>query len=393
MIVFPMKILFCAPEHFFEARGTSINIRNIVEVLGDSGYRVDLLCYAGGCDQDIENLRVVRIPFFSVFKNVAQKHSLAKLPLNFLMFLRAFGLCLLNRYDVIHAVEESAFFCVFLKKIFRTKFIYDMDSVISDQLGYSGVSGARPLLAIAEYLESVTIRNADFVLTVCDSISESVRGRIPNAKTVQIEDAPLYTKFKPDEDGAAQLREQLGLVNRKTVVYTGNLEPHQGVELLVRSAAQLLKSEPNVALVIVGGEREQVEHLEVLAANLNIGTDCVFTGERPLHEMALFMTMADVLVSPRVSGEHTAMKIYTYMQSGKPIVATDLLAHTQVLDSQCAFIVSPHIDDLASGILQALKYSEANRGIVDEANRRVSSLYSLPRFNNKIRTAYQSLMM
>ncbi len=390
---FFMKILFCAPQAFFEARGTSINICNVVRVLGESGNQVDLLCYSEGRDLEMDNVGIIRIPRFPGIKNVSLMNSLTKVPLNFLMMIKAFGLCLLNKYDVIHAVDESAFFCVFLKKIFKTKFVYDMDSVISERLRHLGFTASKPFFALAEYLEALSIQNADLVLTVCESMSDSVVNRYQDAKIVQIEDAPLHSKFHSDPDGAERLRRDLGLEGRRTVVYTGNLEPYQGIELLVRATAQLLKSAPDVSVVIVGGESEQIARLKMVATNLNIGPACVFTGERPLNEMAAFMTLADVLVSPRIRGDHTAMKIYTYMQSSRPIVATNLLTHTQVLDSECAFMVSPHIDDLASGILLALKDPDSNKSIVDEADRRVSSLYSLPRFNNKIRTAYQSLTM
>jgi len=104
-----------------------------------------------------------------------------------------------------------------------------------------------------------------------------------------------------------------------------------------------------------------------------------------------FMTMASVLVSPRVKGTNTALKIYTYMQSGRPIVATRLPTHTQVLDDSCAILVLPQADDLAQGILRALKAPLEHSEIADEARRRVASKYSLPRFNNAVRTAYQSL--
>ena len=58
----------------------------------------------------------------------------------------------------------------------------------------------------------------------------------------------------------------------------------------------------------------------------------IFAGQRPADEIPAFLDAADALVSPRSSGTNTPLKIYQYLRSGRPIVATRLLTHTQVLD-------------------------------------------------------------
>jgi glycosyltransferase involved in cell wall biosynthesis len=386
-----MKILFCAPQPFFKVRGTPINVRNIVKALGEAGHSVDLLCYGYGEDLDLKNVRILRTPALPGVRDVKVGPSLAKLPLDAMMFLRAFALALFNKYDVIHAVEESAFFAILLKKIFHTRFIYDMDSVISEQLRYTGFTSVRPIIWLAERCEAAAIRASDFVLTVCGSLSDKVREVSPDTRIVQIEDAPLQSSYQSDADGARRLRRELELADRPVIVYTGNLESYQGIDLLLRAMAAACKSDPELCLVIVGGERGQIERLQGLAANLNIAENCRFAGCRPVAEMPAYMTMADILVSPRIKGSNTALKIYTYMQSGKPIVATRLPTHCQVLDEDCAYLVPPQIDDLAQGLLRALREPEQSAKLAVEAQRRVSEKYSLPHFNSRVRQAYSSL--
>ena len=63
-----------------------------------------------------------------------------------------------------------------------------------------------------------------------------------------------------------------------------------------------------------------------------IGDVTIFAGERPAAEIPAYLLAADVLVSPRSRGTNTPLKIYQYLRSGKPIVATRLLTHTQVLE-------------------------------------------------------------
>lgn len=386
-----MKVLFLAPQPFFRVRGTPINVRNMLTALGEAGHQVDCICYPWGEDVAIPGVRVLRVARLPGMREVNPGPSLAKMPLDFFMLCRAFALCLRNRYDVIHAVEESAFFAVWLKRIFRTKLIYDMDSNISDQLQYSGFVRFRPLLRLAERFEKSAMRNSEFVLTVCQSLSDDVRRRSPNSRVVQIEDAPLQSALQEDAEGAERLRRELGLGQGPVVVYTGNFERYQGVDLLLRAMATVRKQKRNASCVLVGGEPDQMERMKDVAKSLDLGPHCVFTGKRPMEEMPAFMALASVLVSPRTKGANTALKIYTYMQSGKPIVATRLATHTQVLDDQCALLVEPTADGIAEGILRALKEPLFGAALGKEARARVATSYSLASFKHKVRTAYQEL--
>ncbi|MFH0954343.1 MAG: glycosyltransferase family 4 protein [Verrucomicrobiota bacterium] len=386
-----MKVLFLAPQPFFRVRGTPINVRNIVTALGEAGHRVDLLCYPWGEDLAMAGVRLFRVLRVPGLREVRPGPSMTKIPLDFFMFWQALWMCLRNRYDVIHAVEESAFFAVWLKKIFRCRLIYDMDSSISEQLRYTGFTAFRPLLRLAELLERSAMRHADFVLTVCESLSDDVRRRSPSARVVQIEDAPLQPAFQEDGEGAARLRGELGLGNAPAVVYTGNFESYQGVDLLLRAISILRRQRVDVRCVLVGGEPDQVARMKDAARSLDLAEPCIFVGKRPMEEMPAFMTLSSLLVSPRTQGTNTALKIYTYMQSGKPIVATRLATHTQVLDDACAVLVVPQADDLAAGMLRVLKDPALGAALGKEAQARVAARYSLASFKHKVRTAYQEL--
>jgi glycosyltransferase involved in cell wall biosynthesis len=386
-----MKVLLLAPQPFFRVGSASIAIRNMLTALGEAGHQVDFVCYPWGEDVDIPGVRLLRSGRPPWMREVRPGASRGRLPLDFLMFWKALGLCLRHRYDVIHAVEEAAFFAAWLKKMFRVPMIYDMDSSIPDQLAYSGSVRFRPLLKLAAALERSAMRHADFVLTFCPSLSDEVRRRSPSSRVVQIEDAPLQPSLNEDAEGAERLRRELGTGRSPVVLYTGNFEGHQGVDLLLRAMAIVRRRKRHVYCVLAGGTPEDVARMKETAKSLDLNAHCIFAGRRPVEEMPAFMTMASVLVSPRTKGTNTALKIYTYMQSGKPIVATRLGTHTQVLDDQCAFLVEPSADGIAEGIHRALKEPLFGAALGREARARVASRYSLASFKHKVRTAYQEL--
>jgi hypothetical protein len=105
--------------------------------------------------------------------------------------LKACWLCTRRRYAVVQAVEEAAFFAVWLAKLRNCRFVYNLDSFISDHLEYSGFVRWKPLLNFARLLERATIRRADLNVTVCEDLSDKVRQAVPQAKILQLEDAPL----------------------------------------------------------------------------------------------------------------------------------------------------------------------------------------------------------
>ena len=102
-----MKILLLAPQPFYTQRGTPIAIRNLASVLGNAGHQIDLLTYPGGTDVELSNTQIIRLWKIPFIGDVPVGFSIKKLLYDFLMFFAVFWKVLTNRYDVIHAVEES----------------------------------------------------------------------------------------------------------------------------------------------------------------------------------------------------------------------------------------------------------------------------------------------
>ncbi|HOW96197.1 MAG TPA: glycosyltransferase [Kiritimatiellia bacterium] len=386
-----MKVLFIAPQPFFVERGTPIRARHQIEVLSRMGHRVDVLCYPFGQPVDLPGVRVLRTFRPPGLRQVAIGPSLAKFPMDFLLLCKAFGLCLWNRYDVIQAVEEAAFFAVPLKKLFRCRLIYNMDSFISDQLQFSGFVRARPVIRLVEGLERAAMRNASYVVTVGPVLSDVVRRWAPRTKVLQLEDAPLEASFREAPEDARRIREEFALGAAPVCVYTGNFERYQGVADLVRAAGLVARQRPEARFLFAGGTEAQVAEMRRLADEAGAGSACVFAGRRPTAEMTAFLNVADLLATPRNQGTNPPMKIYGYMQSGRPIVSTRVPTHTQVLDDSCAFLADPTPEGLAGGILAALGDPDRARAVARAARARVEQRYSLEIFREKVRAAYAGL--
>jgi glycosyltransferase involved in cell wall biosynthesis len=107
-----------------------------------------------------------------------------------------------------------------------------------------------------------------------------------------------------------------------------------------------------------------------------VGANAIFTGYQPAREIPAFVEAADILASPRIAGTNTPLKIYSYLRSGKPIVATDLLTHTQVLDRDIALLVPPKAEAFAAALSRLIAEPDAGRQLARAAAERARTTYA-----------------
>jgi glycosyltransferase involved in cell wall biosynthesis len=382
-----LRILFLAPQPFFEVRGTPLAVLHLTRAIARLGHEVDLLTFPQGAAAPSEGVRHLRSLPLPVGR-VKAGPSLAKLLLDAPFLAEAVWRLAFGRYDVVHAVEEAAHLVAPFARLLRVPLVMDVDSSIPDQLRYSGFATRGPLLALADALENHALRHACAAVTVCASLSDGVKRRAPGLPVFQVEDPPLVDRRAPPDPARVEdLRHELALDNLPVVLYSGNFEPYQGVELLIEATPQV----PGAQFVFMGGRPHEIERMKLRARELGTGARVLFSGTRPPAELPAFLALADVLCSPRVEGENTPFKVYTYLASGKPIVATRIATHTQLLDDSLAFLVEPTPFALATGLRQALEQAGEARARAERGLALVDREYSVERYRAKVARAYSEI--
>lgn len=381
-----MRILLVAPQPFYQERGTPIAVRMLVEVLCGQGHAVDLLTYHEGADLDIEGLRILRTPALPGLRHIPIGISWKKLVCDLLISAQLLGLALSRRYDVIHAVEEAVFPAILLRSSSGAQVVYDMDSMLGESL-VSKWRLLRPAGRLLRALERAVIRRSDAVFAVCNDLARHATLDAPEVPVFLIEDVALPSQ-QPGH-GAEPLRELLG-VEGPLALYVGNLQRYQGVEQAVRAMAQLPQA-LDVTLVVIGGAPEDVARVRSLVRKLHLEEHVYLLGPRPLAQLTGFLAQADILISPRLRGSNTPMKIYSYMNSGNAILATRIASHTQVLDDSCALLVESGPQALAQGLATLAKDDALRARLGAAAHRRASERYSVEAFRSKVCAAYRKL--
>ena len=379
----PLRILFLAPQPFFEVRGTPLAVLAMVRALVAAGHHVELLTFAQGAEVEVTGLdhrRSLRLPV----GHVRPGASVAKLLLDVPFMAQAAWRMLAGRFDVVHAVEEAAHLAAPLARVLGLPLVVDVDSSIPDQLRESGFARRGPLQWTAAALERHALRHAAAVITVCTSLTEGVRARAPGAAVFQVEDPPLVDATPPAAAAVAALRAELRLDTRPVVLYSGNFEAYQGVDLLVDAAARVSTAQ----FVFMGGEPGEIESMRARALAGGAQDRCAFAGKRPPAELPRFLALADVVASPRRKGVNTPFKVYTYLASGRPLLATRILSHTQVLDDGNAWLVDATPDALAAGIRDVLDHPDEAARRAARGRALVDREYSPQRYAQKVEAAY-----
>lgn len=166
---------------------------------------------------------------------------------------------------------------------------------------------------------------------------------------------PALFNFATERD---DLKRQLNLpLDRPLVVYVGHLYDWKGADILAQAAGLL----PEACLVFVGGTKIDAENFKQQHGQRE---NILMVGHQPRQQVPLYLRAADVLVlpnsafsqSPRLITytrfDTSPIKLFEYMASGRPIVASALPSIKEVVNENNAVLFSP---DNAAELAQAIK--------------------------------------
>jgi len=327
-------------------------VRTVLEFLSARGHQVDVLTLHEGEDVSIPGCRIHRIPRLPGIRNVRAGFSFKKVICDVVMVAECLQMVRRTRYDLIHAVEEAAFIAAVANAVSGIPYIYDMDSSLAEQL-VERYPRIHVLLPFLRWCESIAVRRSIGVLTVCAALEDVVLGHAPGKAVGRVEDSTLLPPVAPALASDGLVLEPFRRAD-PVAMYVGNLERYQGIDLLLQGFRVTLTRLPSASLVIVGGRDDDIRRYREMAAGLGIASRVHFLGPRPVQELAALLRQADVLVSPRLKGLNTPMKIYSYLDSGTAVLATRLRTHTQVLDDRTAYLVAPEPTALGLGLATLL---------------------------------------
>ena len=175
---------------------------------------------------------------------------------------------------------------------------------------------------------------------------------IPNAVNIE--------QFEFDQSKDSALANELGLNGEVVVGFIGSFYAYEGIDLLVRAAAQIKSP---VKLLLVGGGNEK-QKISDLVEQLNLQDKVIMTGRVPHTQVAKYYDLVDIFVYPRKSMRLTELvtplKPLEAMAKGRLVIASDVGGHRELIEhNKTGFLFSAdNIDALSNTIDQVIEQSE-----------------------------------
>ncbi|MFT5126013.1 MAG: glycosyltransferase involved in cell wall biosynthesis, partial [Verrucomicrobiales bacterium] len=182
--------------------------------------------------------------------------------------------------------------------------------------------------------------------------------------------------FKPAEPlRVAALKQQLGLTQKKLIVFGGVVRPHKGMDIVLEALKRINRPD-EIQLLIVGPE---TEHVKDLQSTFSGYFTC--TGSQPKEKMPEFLSLADAMVLPLIqdviSKSQMPCKVFEAMAMAKPIIASAISDLPSVLEG-CGRTVPPGDIAAMQAAIESLTFNDAEeaRLLGEKARLRCCNHYS-----------------
>lgn len=235
-------------------------------------------------------------------------------------------------------------------------------------------------------------------IAVSNWIAEDVEKLgVPQERIQRIYDGIELEKLDRTADGLAMRRTWGVSPEAFTVGLVGMLIPWKGQRLFLEAARRLLKDNPDVVLLMVGGTpgeyTEYESELRALASTEEFSGRVVFTGH--VSDMSAAYNALDIVVSASTSPEPLGIVVIESMALGRAVVAP---AHGGALEivehERTGLLFTPgDSDSLAKEILRFHDSATLRQNIGRAAREKTLEAFAVARHASLVECTFDELLM
>ena len=383
------RILLIAPQPFFQWRGSPLRVSFNARALAELGYAVDLLVMPVGQDLPLPGVTLHRAPNIIRARDLPIGPSLPKAILDISLYFKAAALARRQAYTVFHGIEDAGPIAAVLARRHRAKVVFEKHS---DPASYKKGLIRNFVMAGYRRVERFSIRRADAVICTGPALVDQARAIAPEKPVHHIFDIPS-SLVKPDLARAAAVREKLGLAPGAVLaLYVGSFAVYQGIDLLFQALPAALRKASDLQVVIIGGSPEQIAARQAEMAAAGCAGRVHFPGQIHPDELPHTLAAADILLSPRIAGTNTPLKLLDYLKAGRAIVACDNPANRLIVDDSNACLVAPAPEAFAAGLAALAADTPLRERLGAAGHRLYLSTYNYHQFKQRLGAAYRLLL-
>jgi D-inositol-3-phosphate glycosyltransferase len=295
------------------------------------------------------------------------------------------------RPDIIH-VQHPLERCLYVRIVQRVERLHIPLVVTAHSLfGEHSDSTIHKLMA-------PNLRAADRVIAVSEHIAEqAVQVGVDSTRVRVIRSGVDVARFRPRDRTAARVN--LGINPEQPVVlFVGNLEPRKQVDVLLRAAADVRLSLPDLRVIVVGsgesaGVQDQTARLVRLWSELNLQETVEFARRVDDEQLLDYYAAADVFALPS-SSEAQGIVALEAMACGLPVIATAVGGLLGTLeDGKTGWLVpSGDVEALANRIRAAFTDTETRRHVAAGARQHIERNFTWTRAVDATIAVYREVL-
>lgn len=266
--------------------------------------------------------------------------------LNFLLNSALSTICAtFGKYDLIHVHGISAAWFLWFPRLFSDSSIV----VTCHQLEHRQNNWNRLWCRLSPRMEKIAIRNADEIVVTSRELSNYFRQKY-GINPQYIANAPASYDL-PDRNYACN--QAHGIDNRKYLLYWGQVEPDNKLDLLIRAFQQLPPH--NWLLLVIGGIDSNPEYAGNTLSTVREQDNIIFLGDVRGNALAEIISGANIFVEPSARTDFSLpMTLLEMMRQGIPILGSDTIAHRQLLQDRGLLFKSGQLDSLVTQLEYAM---------------------------------------
>ena len=405
-----LKIAVIAPCPYPTGQGSQVLIKGLHETLGASGFRSTVYTYHLGDLRRPCRGSVVRIPGIPFYRKYRAGPAFLKIFLDILLFITVLRNQREVKADLLHVHNyEGLLIGLALRPFLGIPVVYHSHNLMGPELpSYFRNRLMRNVSRrFGEWLDRTFPRRADHLIAITEPIEEfflsneihpsSITLLLPS---ISVEDLRLLeevyssAKARPvagnrcgmaRHDGASSMK---GL--RKRILYAGNLDAYQDLDILLDALLRILEKRGDVELIVLTGSQPRSFRDHPLARELGDHLRIILTDS--FYLTARFILHSDIAVSPRISPYGFPMKLLNYMALARPIMVPAGSPHGLV-DGESVFETDGSgPENLARAILFLLENSRRAKEIGEAARKHLLERHLWPHRLPELVAIYREIL-
>jgi glycosyltransferase involved in cell wall biosynthesis len=384
----PVTVALVVAAPFPALRGSQVLVGQLAEGLARRGHRVHLVAYGAVSDAVPPTVTVHRLPrIWGCGVSASGPHP-GKLVLDMLLTAKLWRVVRAHGVDLLHAHNyEAAVASLIVARLTGRPVVYHGHSAMADELPtyFSSRVGQVVGARLGRWLDRHVPCRADYCIGVSAELVALLRRRGVEADGVECV-FPAGPDPEPCDDGP----ERQPLVSRGAVLlYAGNLDGYQNLDLLLRSFALVRAVRPQAILLVVThaeGWRYRRRARRLRHAGIRV------VRVRSFPEARRLIAGADVALCPRTEATGFPIKLLNYMAAGTPVVAC--AGSAKLIEHGRTGLVVPNGDTqaFAAAALRLLDDADERRRLGAAARATVETLCASRAMLDRIEDVYRRVL-